>query len=176
VVCFYVYKKRKKLTRLFFFSFFFFSWGTKGDTKAEELGKVTTSKKESIAVVELPEDPNEEYERVQAELSMNRKEIKQKDKKHLGVEEKEELQKEANALFRTYVVFFWILSNGTLIALITNFSPVLDTLEEADRRSNIYFAFILWSVAGLAAFRFFGSCVYLILRLFTENLFDGIIR
>ncbi|CAI2172762.1 20236_t:CDS:2 [Funneliformis geosporum] len=150
------------------------SWGTKGDTKAEKLGTVS-KKKDSTAEVELPEDINEEYERVQSELSTHRKEHP-RDKKNISVEEKEELREESNAMFRTYVVFFWIISNGALIAAITQVSPVLTAFNDNTQRSNTYFAFILWSVAGLAAVRFFGSCIYLLLRLFTENLFDGLIK
>lgn len=55
-----------------------------------------------------------------------------------------------------------------LIALITNFSSTLSSND------NIYFIFILWSVATLAAIRFIGSFIYLFLRLFNENIKDFI--
>ncbi|CAG8607976.1 11921_t:CDS:2 [Funneliformis mosseae] len=150
------------------------SWGTKGDTKAEKLGTVS-KKQDSTAEVDLPEDINEEYERVQSALSVPKRQPP-KDKKNISVEEKEELREESNAMFRTYVVFFWIISNGILIGAITEVSPVLADFSDNTKRTNTYFAFILWSVAGLAGVRFIGSCIYLILRLFTENLFDGLIK
>jgi chitin synthase len=82
----------------------------------------------------------------------------------------EEAQKESNAKFRTYLVFSWIFSNMILIALITTFTPSLSS------KPNIYFIFVLYSVAVLAAVRFIGSCTYLFLRLFNENIFDDLIK
>lgn len=48
-------------------------------------------------------------------------------------------------------------------------TPTLDANGQdatASTRSEIYLAVILWSVAGLAAFRFVGSFWFLILRFF----------
>jgi chitin synthase len=140
----------------------------------------------------MPENIDDEYERVQEFLDPRKQEeIKRQEKLKLDekarnkeytkeelkeIQQKlEEAQKESNAMFRTYVVFSWMISNIILIALITNFSPSIDSFSP-DKKGNIYFAIILWSVAVLAVIRFFGSCIYLILRLFTERIFDNLIR
>jgi chitin synthase len=140
----------------------------------------------------MPENIDDEYERVQDILDPKKQEDLKRQEK-LRQEEKarnkeytkeelreiqqrlEEAQKESNAMFRTYVVFSWMVSNIVLIALITNFSPSLDSFSP-EKKGNIYFAIILWSVAILAAIRFVGSCIYLILRLFTERIFDNLIK
>ncbi|RGB36551.1 Glycosyltransferase Family 2 protein [Rhizophagus diaphanus] len=139
------------------------SWGTKGEPKKkkvhDEKEKVDT-KGDQSATVDVPEDADEEYEKVQSILM----DPKTHDLGELK-ERQEEAQKESNAKFRTYLVSSWIFSNMLLIFLITN-------LTSTSSSNNIYFIFILWSVAILAAIRFIGSCIYLILRLFTEKIFD----
>ncbi|GBB89027.1 hypothetical protein RclHR1_15690002 [Rhizophagus clarus] len=141
------------------------SWGTKGDPKKkvhDEKEKVDVKEGQS-ATVAVPEDVNEEYERVRKfllnpETQESLQSIEEDSKQKLG-----EAQKESNAKFRTYLVTSWIFSNMILIAAITvKLNPNI---------SSNYFVFILCNVAVLATIRFFGSCVYLILRLFTENIF-----
>ena len=61
------------------------------------------------------------------------------------------------------VVLAWTLTNGALVAAILSTSAG-DTLTTT--RTNVYMAFLLYSVAGLAAFRFVGSTVYSIFWLF----------
>ncbi|EXX76816.1 chitin synthase CHS2 [Rhizophagus irregularis DAOM 197198w] len=171
------------------------SWGTKGDPKKkvhDEKEKVDVKEGGQSATVAMPENIDDEYERIQDLLDPKkqedlkrqeklRQEEKARNKEYTKEELKEiqqkleEAQKESNAMFRTYVVFSWMVSNIILIALITNFSPSIDSFSP-DQKGNIYFAIILWSVAILAAIRFFGSCIYLILRLFTERLFDNLIK
>ncbi|GBC10518.1 hypothetical protein RclHR1_00970019 [Rhizophagus clarus] len=170
------------------------SWGTKGDPKKkvhDEKEKVDIKEGQS-ATVAMPENIDEEYERIQEILDPKKQEdlrmqekLKQEEKARNKEYTKEELreieqkleeaQKESNAMFRTYVVFSWMICNIILIALITNFSPSIDSFTP-DQKGNIYFAIILWSVTVLALIRFFGSCIYLILRLFTERIFDNLIK
>ncbi|CAH1763504.1 10458_t:CDS:2 [Entrophospora sp. SA101] len=69
--------------------------------------------------------------------------------------------------FRTRVVLIWIITNAALVAVITNTSVSLAEIVDPTVRSNVYMGVVLWSVAGLAAFRFMGSCIYLLFRLFT---------
>ncbi|CAG8493588.1 14834_t:CDS:2 [Funneliformis mosseae] len=120
------------------------SWGTKGDTSVKQ---------------DL--DINFAYEEACGELSRRPEEVVQ----HRSQSEKQDDYYKA---FRTQVVLFWILSNAALVAGITNASNSINTIfAEQYERSNIYMAFVLWSVTGLAAFRFMGSCTYLLFRLFT---------
>ncbi|CAG8537818.1 16690_t:CDS:1, partial [Cetraspora pellucida] len=78
-----------------------------------------------------------------------------------------EKQEDYYKAFRTEVVLAWIISNAALVAVITNASTTLNSILPSQKRSNDYMAFILWSVTGLAAFRFIGCCTYLLFRLFT---------
>jgi chitin synthase len=128
------------------------------------LGTVNTGGK-GEAEVEVPveqKDINAAYEEARSELARQPEE----EVKHRSKADK---QDDYYKGFRTRVVLFWILSNGALVAGITNASETLNNMFPEEERSNNYMAFILWSVAGLAAFRFMGSCIYLLFRLFTGN-------
>ena len=77
--------------------------------------------------------------------------------------------------FRTRLVLSWIGCNALLVAFVTSGS--LQTLlagrnstdSPEDVHHNVsmaYTGFILWSVTFMSAFRFFGSMLYVTLRLF----------
>jgi chitin synthase len=68
--------------------------------------------------------------------------------------------------FRTKLVISWIISNLALVAVITN-AQLLHWFGDFAQRSTGYLGFILWSVAGLSAFRFIGTCLYLVFKIFT---------
>lgn len=67
---------------------------------------------------------------------------------------------------RVLQVLSWVITNMALVAAITN-GQILQWFGTYEQRSTIYLGFILWSVAGISAIRFIGSCLYLILRIFT---------
>lgn len=143
------------------------SWGTKGDNiVATDLGVVKQTKKDSetgehLVEVELPteqKDLNEIYQEACMDL---RKEVIP-EKQHRDAKTKQEDYYRA---FRTRLVLSWIISNFILVALITN--ATTNWIGTFQARSTGYLGFILWSVAALAAIRFIGSCLYLILRLFS---------
>ncbi|CAG8606533.1 3645_t:CDS:2, partial [Acaulospora morrowiae] len=142
------------------------SWGTKGDNSAkQDLGSAKVSSGKSEVEVEVPveeKDINEAYEEAVEELRQHVEE----EVKHRSPSEKRD---DYNKSFRTRVVLSWILSNAALVAVITSVDSTLDKMLPQQTRSNTYMAFILWSVTGLAAFRFFGSCTFLLFRLFTGN-------
>ncbi|KAG0088311.1 Chitin synthase, class 1, partial [Podila epicladia] len=70
--------------------------------------------------------------------------------------------------FRTRLVVIWCATNGLLVSIVTySGSNLTGTYEE---RSEAYLAFVLWSVAFLAAFRFVGSVAYIFLRLISGEL------
>ena len=140
------------------------SWGTKGDTKvATDLGVVKSSKDESgdhTAEVEVPteqKDINDAYEAACLELQRKPEEEVQ----HRDAQTKQEDYYRA---FRTRIVACWIISNLALIAVITE--TAFNALGDFEERSVIYLGFVLWSVAALSFFRFCGSCLYLIFRIF----------
>ena len=86
---------------------------------------------------------------------------------------KEEKQVDYYKGVRSGVVLFWIFSNFALSAVILNsagldrvtLKPGEDAKAEETRRSTIYLSIVLWSVAGLSAFRFLGATWFLIVRL-----------
>ena len=128
-----------------------------------DLGVVRSTGKGEVEVEILVEqyDINTAYEEATNKLSRHVEEDKPRSKA--------DKQEDYYKAFRTRVVLSWILSNGALIAGILNASETLNSFFPTEQRTNDYFAFILWSVTGLAAFRFFGSCLYLLFRLFTGN-------
>jgi chitin synthase len=129
-----------------------------------DLGTVNTGGKGEVDV-EVPveqKDINAAYEEACAELQRHVEE----EVKHRSKADK---QDDYYKSFRTRVVLSWILSNAGLVAGILNASETLNSFAPAEERTNNYFAFILWAVTGLAAFRFCGSCTYLLFRLFTGN-------
>ncbi|RIB17802.1 Glycosyltransferase Family 2 protein [Gigaspora rosea] len=140
------------------------SWGTKGDTGTKkDLGSVATPGKGGEVEVEAPvdqKDINAAYDEAVNELSRH---VEEQPKKRSEQEKQEDYYK----AFRTQVVLAWTISNAALVAAITNASTTLNSILPQQKRSNDYMAFILWSVTGLAAFRFIGSCTYLLFRLFT---------
>ncbi|OZJ04234.1 Chitin synthase 1 [Bifiguratus adelaidae] len=143
------------------------SWGTKGDTSvALDLGVVASQKDASgnhTAEVNLPSDErdlNAAYEDALHELS---KKNVVKIKQQVDAKTKQDDYYKA---FRTRLVIFWILSNIILVAVITN-RDLAGSLGSVSQRGNGYLTFILWSVAGLSAFRFLGAVTYLMLRMFT---------
>lgn len=140
---------------------------------AKELKELLASRTKELSAYKLDKLSADDIKKLPADDLEN---IQKLQKSIQSIQERAgELQEESNSMFRTYLVFAWMISNGILVGLVTTFAPNLDKLSITEK-SNTYFAFILWSVTGLAAFRFVGSCVYLILRLFTESIFDGLIK
>ncbi|KAI1763851.1 glycosyltransferase family 2 protein [Hypoxylon sp. FL1150] len=143
------------------------SWGTKGDDKAEELP--TVDFKDGKGKTDLPDasDLNDQYERELAVFS----------KKHVVVKkapseaQKAEAQMDYYRWIRSLVVLIWMITNFGLVALVLS-TAGLETLtseqadESQDARSTLYMTIILWSVAGLSAFKFIGAFWFLIVRMF----------
>merc|ERR1711977_530531 len=66
--------------------------------------------------------------------------------------------------FRSQVVLFWLMCNFGLVAVVLSTAGLdrIDTTSESDdKRSAIYLAVVLWSVAGLSAFKFIGAIWFL---------------
>ncbi|KAG0239508.1 Chitin synthase, class 1 [Actinomortierella wolfii] len=136
------------------------SWGTKGDTSvATDLGVAKkTADGVEVTVPTDAHDINNAYDEAVASLSVKTPEVKQ----HRDAKTKQE---DYYREIRTRVLLFWIMSNAMLVALVTS-----DAFGDFKSRSTTYLGIILWSVAGLALFRFFGSVTYMILRLFNGRL------
>ncbi|KAI9486061.1 MAG: chitin synthase 1 [Benjaminiella poitrasii] len=142
------------------------SWGTKGDnTVATDLGVVKHKKDsetgESMVEVELPteqKDLNEIYEEACLDLA---KEVIP-EKQHRDAKTKQE---DYYRSFRTRLVLSWIITNLILVVIISN-ATTFNWMGSFQTRSTGYLGFVLWSVAALAAIRFIGSTLYLVLRVF----------
>ncbi|KIO23871.1 glycosyltransferase family 2 protein [Tulasnella calospora MUT 4182] len=134
------------------------SWGTKGDNKVSvDLGVVEKKKDSNEVEVAVPteqKDINAAYEDAMAVLHSKPPPEDQK------IDEKT-LQEDYYKTFRTNVLLAWTLSNGALAVGIVSAST-----KNKDDLVGGYMGFVLFSVAGLAAFRFIGSTAYMIIRLF----------
>ncbi|KAG8768582.1 Chitin synthase, class 1 [Ceratobasidium sp. 428] len=138
------------------------SWGTKGDNKVStDLGVVSTGKDKGTVEAAVPTDQrdiNAAYEDAMAVLNSKPPVVDQK-------RDAATKQEDYYRSFRTNVLLAWTLSNGILAAVVSSATSPNATTS-ASKAVGGYMAFILFSVAGLAAFRFIGSTAYMIIRLF----------
>jgi chitin synthase len=141
------------------------TWGTKGDDKAEKLpsAKVKADGKVDVAIPTDDQDLNQQYT---AELKMIDSKAP-KEKREFSASEKQEDYYKG---FRSAVVLFWIGCNVALVAVIlgTGGNSTLTLAGSTDQTSKAttYLLVVLWSVAGLSAFRFVGAMWFLIVRMF----------
>lgn len=149
------------------------SWGTKGDDKVEKLPSVNT--KDGQGKTDLPDegDLNAQYQREIAVFATKHKEVK----KPPTASQLQEKQMDYYRGVRTGVVLIWMITNFALAAVVLSTAGVEDfgpnennNAEDAEKdktdRINIYMAVVLWSVAGLSAFKFVGALWFLVVRMF----------
>ncbi|KAF2260467.1 hypothetical protein CC78DRAFT_25118 [Lojkania enalia] len=145
------------------------TWGTKGDDKPEKLPSVTL-KADGKADIQAPTDDADLNSQYESELRVfSTKYVEPK-----KVPSEQDKQEDYYKGFRSGVVLFWMFCNLGLCALVLQ-AGGLDTVtvknaEEAEKKKNqaatIYLGVVLWSVAGLALFRFIGAMWYLVIRMF----------
>lgn len=143
------------------------SWGTKGDDKPDELPKVDT--KDGKGKTDLPDegDLNASYERELAVFAKKHVEVK----KAPSAADLAEAQLDYYRWIRSLVVLIWMISNFGLAALVLSTAGLEklhpDTANTAEsQRVTWYMTVVLWSVAGLSAFKFAGALWFLIVRMF----------
>jgi chitin synthase len=146
------------------------TWGTKGDDKPEKLPSVTT-KADGKADIHAPTDDadlNTQYETELRAFSTKWKEEKK-------VQSAGDKQEDYYRGFRSGVVLFWMFCNLGLTALVLQAGGLELTVSDPDeaqekqnQASTIYLAVVLYSVAGLAAFRFIGAMWFLIVRMVSQ--------
>lgn len=150
------------------------TWGTKGDDKAEKLPSVTT-KADGKADIHAPTDDadlNTQYE-TELRAFSTKYEIP---KKAPSAQDKQEDYYKG---FRSSVVLAWMFCNLALCAVVLQTGGLEITAKDGDedtektRKATIYLAVVLWSVAGLSAFRFIGACWFLIVRMVSSLLFPN---
>lgn len=133
------------------------SWGTKGDnTISTDLGAaVGGTGKGSTVELEMPSeqlDIDSGYDEALRNLR-DRLEVP------AATVSESQIQEDYYRAVRTYVVVVWMTCNAVLAMAV---SEAYGTTGVSD---NFYLKFILWSVACLAAFRFIGSTIFLVLGL-----------
>ncbi|WVR05534.1 hypothetical protein IAU60_002552 [Kwoniella sp. DSM 27419] len=132
------------------------SWGTKGSDKvSEDLGVVKSDSKDEVTV-----DVPLEQQDINAVYAAELRVLASKAPKEVHVVSDDQKQEDYYKNFRTNVLLAWTMSNGALAAAI------LQTSGGNSSLATTYMGILLYTVAGLAFFRFLGSTAYLVVRLF----------
>ncbi|OCL11207.1 glycosyltransferase family 2 protein [Glonium stellatum] len=143
------------------------TWGTKGDDKPDKLPSVTT-KADGKADISAPTDDADLNTQYETELRVFSTKYVEPKKVPSAQDKQEDYYKG----FRSAVVLAWMFCNLALCAVVLQTGGLQVTAktgsEDADsrRKATIYLAVVLWSVAGLSAFRFIGAMWFLIVRMF----------
>lgn len=145
------------------------SWGTKGENNpTKSLGTAIIKKDSSgheIVEVEMPSDQLDidgAYRSTLNNISIQRVRNKTPEKEPRPEIPGEDYYRDV----RTRVVLTWLITNLILVMIVSQiYSPT-------ETSSNKYLAFILWSVAALAAFRAVGSTWFLITK-YTRSILEA---
>jgi chitin synthase len=138
------------------------TWGTKGDDKAEKLPSATLKPGGKVDV-NIPTDDGDLNAQYEAEM----RKIVSKAPPEKRVHSASEIQEDYYKSFRSFVVIFWLVCNFGLVAVVLSTAGLERvTTSTGTSRSAIYLAVVLWSVAGLSAFKFIGAMWFLIVRMF----------
>ena len=139
------------------------TWGTKGDDKAEKLPSATLKPGGKVDV-NIPSDDGDLNAQYESEMRV----FAQKAPKEVKVPSDSEKQEDYYKGVRSATVIVWMFFNFALAAVVLS-AGGLERVKVGQtgesQRSTIYMAVVLWSVAGLSLFRFFGSIWFLIVRL-----------
>jgi chitin synthase len=144
------------------------TWGTKGDTKPEKLGGIKAGSDGKFKV-DLPTDEADLNTQYEKELNEFARPYKPPVKPPSDDDKKEDYYKG----FRSVIVLAWMFTNLALCSVVLQtggmqvvINPNKSAAEQnADNNAKIYLSVVLWSVAGLSAFRFLGAMWFLIVRL-----------
>lgn len=150
------------------------TWGTKGDDKAEKLPSATLKPGGKVDV-DIPSDDGDLNAQYEAEMRKFISKAPPEKREFTASEKQEDYYKG----FRSGVVIFWLICNFGLAAAVlstgglsrisaqneTSTDGTTTTIDDTEK-SNIYMAVVLWSVAGLSAFKFIGAMWFLIVRMF----------
>lgn len=141
------------------------TWGTKGDDKAEKLpsANLKPGGKVDVSIPTDDGDLNAQFEAEMAKFAVKAPE----EVREISPGEKQEDYYKG---FRSSVVLFWMFCNFGLAAVVLNAGGLqrLSVKTDDNRRANIYMAVVLWSVAGLSAFRFVGAMWFLVVRMVSD--------
>ncbi|KAI4179941.1 MAG: hypothetical protein L6R41_007549 [Letrouitia leprolyta] len=139
------------------------TWGTKGDDKAEKLPSANLKPGGKVDV-QIPQDDGDLNAQYEAEMRV----ISVKAPKEKRVFSESEKQEDYYKGFRSAVVLVWMFCNFALGAVVLSaggLERVAVGQKGSTQRATIYMAVVLWSVAGLSAFRFIGAMWFIIVRI-----------
>jgi chitin synthase len=138
------------------------SWGTKGSNDAPGGGSAKSGKDGKVEV-SVPH-PDVQYGK---ELTL----LATPFVEEASTANPDDVKKSYYATVRSGIVMAWIFSNLALVTLVMKAGSIgiivksVVTEEEAEaKNASTYLFVVLWSVAGLSAFRFIGSVWFLIHR------------
>jgi chitin synthase len=139
------------------------TWGTKGDDKAEKLPSATLKPGGKVDV-NIPTDDGDLNAQYEAEIKKFLTKAPVEKREFSAAEKQEDYYK----AFRSRVVLVWLISNFALVAVVLSTAGLerISTSTDDSTKSTIYMAVVLWSVAGLSAFKFIGAMWFLIVRMF----------
>jgi chitin synthase len=150
------------------------TWGTKGDDKAEKLPSANLKPGGKVDV-NIPQDDGDLNAQYEAELTK----FATKPPKEVQTISEEEKQADYYKGFRSAVVLAWVFCNFALGAVVLSAAGLEtfdDTTSSSDsedttqtKKSLIYMEVVLWSVAGLSMFKFFGAMWYLVVRMVSSS-------
>lgn len=137
------------------------SWGTKGSDKVEQdLGVAKSTEKQDEVEVEVPEKDEDRNAVYLNELAI----ISTPAPKEVQVVNEEQKQEDYYKNFRSNVLLAWTMTNAALaVGILTGAGSA--SLDE-NKVASTYMAVLLYTVAGLAFFRFLGASLYMIIRMF----------
>lgn len=139
------------------------TWGTKGDDKPPELPSANVKPGGKIDV-NIPSDAGDLNAQFDAEMMAFATPYVEEVKKPTPEDKQEAYYKG----FRSSVVLFWMFCNFALVAVVlasAGIERVTADKSNSNERSRIYMGVVLWSVAGLALFRFVGAMWFLVVRM-----------
>lgn len=150
------------------------TWGTKGDDKAEKLPSANLKPGGKVDV-NIPTDDGDLNAQYEAEMHK----ILTKAPEEKRIISQDEKQEDYYKGFRSRVIIFWIICNFGLVAVVLSTAGLSRLFQSSEKsidpndpnpsvesRSTIYLAVVLWSVAGLSAFKFLGAMWFLLVRMF----------
>jgi chitin synthase len=139
------------------------TWGTKGDDKAEKLPSATLKPGGKVDV-NIPTDDGDLNAQYEAEMRKIVTKAPEEKREFTPSEKQEDYYK----AFRSHVVIVWLICNFALVAVVLSTAGLerITASTNDSTKSTIYMAVVLWSVAGLSAFKFIGAMWFLIVRMF----------
>jgi chitin synthase len=148
------------------------TWGTKGDDKAPALKTATVN-----AEGKSDQEPNFNDADLDELYSTALQKFASEAVEEPQVRKPEDIDEGYRKAFRTYVVLVWMFCNAALVAVVLNagglarlqVSPTTGT-ETESAKVKTYLLIVLWSVAGLSAFKFVGAMWYKVHRIVSSSL------